>query len=112
MDLLQIKNLQVNTRIGVHDWEQQILQRLSIDVSIPIDCSTCNDDLGGTIDYAQLCTEITAYVESSSFHLIETAANCIAERIKANFNISQLTVSVSKPHAIKNAGDVRVTITR
>jgi dihydroneopterin aldolase len=112
MDTLQIKNLTVNTRIGIYDWEQQILQRLSIDIAIPIDCNSCNENFNSTVDYEKLCTRVTQHVEAASFRLLESAATNIAELIKKEFNISQFTLSVSKPHAIKNAGDIRITIMR
>lgn len=100
------------TRIGVHAWEQQILQRLYIDISIPGNFTACNDDITNTIDYDKLCQTVTAYIESHSFCLIETVADKVANLIKQEFAIPQLTVSVSKPHAIKNASDIRVTVTR
>ncbi|KTD23764.1 dihydroneopterin aldolase [Legionella lansingensis] len=112
MDTLSIKNLTVNTRIGVHDWEQQILQRLVIDISIPIDSTVCHDELANTIDYDKLCQLATTYLEGNAFRLIETVANKLAELIKDEFKVPQLTISVSKPYAIKNAGDIRITVTR
>ncbi len=112
MDSIQIKALTVATHIGVHAWEQKILQRLSIDITIPSDFSQCNDTLANIIDYERLCHFVTNYVESNSFQLIETVADKLAALIKAEFNIAQLTLSVSKPQAIKNAGDIRVTVNR
>lgn len=112
MDSLDIKALSVNTRIGIHAWEQRISQRLLLDISIPTDFSLCAEELNNTIDYDKLCQQITSYVESNSFKLIETVANTVAELIKKEWNVTSVTVSVSKSHAVKNAGDVRVTVTR
>ena len=112
MDRLDIKALSVNTRIGVHVWEQRISQRLLLDISIPTDCSLCNDELANTIDYDKLCQAVTTHVESNSFQLIETVANTVAELVKSQFNIAEVTVRVSKPHAIKNAGDIQITVNR
>lgn len=112
MDSLTITALNVATRIGVHLWEQKINQQLLIDIFIPSDFSQCNDELENTLDYDALCQLITHYVESNSFKLIETVANNVAELIKNNFKVTQITITVSKPHAIKNAGTVKVTVTR
>lgn len=112
MDSLQIKGLTLTTRIGVFAWEQQIEQRLLIDITIPADFSTCNDCLSETIDYEKLCQQVTYYVESKSFQLIETVANEIAELIKTEFKVEQVSISVSKPHAIKNAANVQVTVSK
>lgn len=112
MDTLQINALTVATQIGVYPWEQRIKQNLIIDISIPYDTSHCEDTLENTIDYDSLCQQVTHYVESHSFQLIETVANNIASLIKDTFHINKITISVSKPHAIKNAGPIKVTIER
>ncbi|WP_298625491.1 dihydroneopterin aldolase [uncultured Legionella sp.] len=112
MDYLNINALSVSTRIGIHAWEQRITQQLLIDISIPLDFTECRDELHNTLDYDALCQTITQYVESNSFHLIETVANNVAHLVKSTFNTAQITVSVSKPHAVKNAGTVKVTVNR
>ncbi|CDZ77688.1 Dihydroneopterin aldolase [Legionella massiliensis] len=112
LDSLHIKGLAVETHIGVHAWEQQILQRLLIDITIPADFSACEDELSKTIDYDRLCQLVTAYIETNSFQLIETVADKIANLIKTEFKIQQVSISVSKPHAIKNAANIQVNVTR
>ncbi|MFI4918966.1 MAG: dihydroneopterin aldolase [Legionellales bacterium] len=112
MDLLSIKALNVATHIGVHAWEQRIKQQLLIDISIPIDCSTCQDNLANTLDYDSLCKAVTHFVESTSFQLIETVADSVVLLIQQEFKVTKLTVAVSKPHAIKNAGLIQVIADR
>lgn len=111
-DHLQITALSTKTRIGVHDWEQRILQQLLLDIRIPYDFSNCEDDLAKTLDYDLLCQRVTTFVESHSFKLIETVANEVAAFLLKEFPIKTLSLTVSKPHAIKNAGLISVTITR
>ena len=112
MDKLEITALRANTHIGIHAWEQRILQRLLIDLSMVCDLSSCHNELANTIDYDQLCQRVTAFVEGNNFTLIETVAEQIAQLIKAEFNVAGLTVKVSKPDAIKNAANIAVVITR
>lgn len=112
MDKIEIKSLSVLTTIGVHAWEQRIKQRLLIDLSLSLDVSLCQDALNNTIDYEDLCQQITTYVESTSFLLIEAVANAVAQYVKDHFAVMQLTICVNKPHAIKNAGNVSVTVSR
>ncbi len=111
-DRLQITGLSVTTQIGIHAWEQRISQKLVLDIQIPVDLSTCNNELANTVDYDALCQQVTTFVESNAFTLIETVAEQVAQLIKDAFKVASLTVSVSKPHAIKNAGNVSVTIHR
>ncbi len=112
MDTLIISALTVNTKIGVHAWEQRIDQKLVIDFTLTADFSDCRDDLNKTIDYATLCDTITRFVESKPFQLIETVANEVASLIQQKFKVTNLTVSVSKPHAVKNAGNIQVIVNR
>ncbi len=112
IDTLRISALTINTRIGVHAWEQRISQKLLLDISIPVDLSTCNNDLANTIDYDALCQSVTEFVESNAFTLIETVADQVARLIKDTFKVEQLTVTVCKPGAVRNAGNICVTINR
>ncbi|WP_131781076.1 dihydroneopterin aldolase [Legionella gresilensis] len=112
MDRLEITGLTIATKIGVHTWEKRIVQRLVLNISIPTNFNDCNDDINKTIDYAKLTELVTTFVESNSFNLIETVADNVAQLIKKEFSLNEVTVSVSKPHAIKNATDVRVCVNR
>lgn len=112
MDTLHISALSIMTHIGIHEWEQRILQQLLLDIRISVDVATCNDELANTIDYDQLCQRVTTFIETNHFSLIETVAEKVAQLIKTEFQVNDLSVSVSKPHAIKNAGNVCITINR
>lgn len=112
MDYLKISALNVATQIGVHAWEQRIKQQLLIDITIPSDFTGCKDNLEDTLDYDALCQLVTQFVESNSFQLIETVANKVSELVKKEFKLREITISVSKPHAIKNAGNIQVTVNR
>ena len=98
--------------IGVHAWEQKILQQLLIDLHIPLDDCSYADKLENTFDYAAICESIVSFVEKHSFQLIETVAEQVAAFIKEIFAVPAITITVSKPHAIKNAKSVSITISR
>lgn len=112
MDLLSISSLSVSTYIGVHSWEQRIKQRLLLDISFPLDITDCNEKLESTTDYDAVCKEVTHFIESNSFKLIETVALKTVEFIKEKFPVQQVTLRVSKPNAIKNAGNISISISR
>jgi dihydroneopterin aldolase len=112
VDNLQISALRVNTQIGVHAWEQRIKQVLLLDITLPIDIGQCNDDIHKTIDYDALCREVTAFLEQNAFALIETAAEKTVQFIQQTFDIEHVTLSVSKPHAIANAGNISIILNR
>jgi len=114
MDLVFITGLEVETTIGVYDWEQNINQSLIIDLELSCDIRDAarNDDLSKAIDYADISNRISQYLQESHFQLIETVAERIAELVLSEFNIKEVSLSVSKPQAIENAKNVGVKITR
>jgi 7,8-dihydroneopterin aldolase/epimerase/oxygenase len=111
MDYLYIEGLRIETRIGVHAWEKKINQVLLLDIKIPRDFSQTEDSLTHTIDYDALCQHVTELVESNHFNLIETVAQQALTSIQKTFNIQNLTIRVSKPHAINNAKNISIEIT-
>lgn len=108
---IEVIGLVTNTTIGIHPWEQKILQKLVLDITIPLDISRCNNHLSNTLDYDALCQSVTEFVESNTFTLIETVANQVLELIKNRFSLPSVTVRVCKPHAIKNASNICVSVT-
>jgi len=112
MDSLIITGLNIDTVIGVHAWEQKIKQKVLLDISIPSDFSNCLDFLANTLDYDALCSSITEFVEGKNFQLIETLANEVCRHVKESFKVAKLTVTVTKPHAVKNAGAIQVRVER
>jgi 7,8-dihydroneopterin aldolase/epimerase/oxygenase len=112
LDHIEIIGLEVETNIGVHAWEQAIKQKLLLDLKIPTNCNDCQEDLTKTINYEDLCQQVSNYVSSKPFKLIETVANDVAEMVKKNFQLQSILVSVSKPGAIKKAQNIRVSVQR
>lgn len=88
------------------------MQTLKIDLSIPLDIQNCEDKIENTVNYDSLCQTITNFIESNSFALIETVAEQTAALIKESFHVKNLSISVSKPNAIKNAKNIKITIDR
>lgn len=115
MNILRIEALRTTTRIGVHAWEQRINQVLLLDIDIPLSLEKLektNDALENTVDYDALCQHVTELVESNAFKLIETVAERVISSIQTTFGVQALTVRVSKLHAIANAGNISITMTR
>lgn len=111
MDSLEINNLQVNATIGVHAWEQQIRQKLTLDIQVGVILGDLNDELDKALDYAHLCEQVTQFIENNAFQLIETVAEKTIDLIQTEFNVKQVKVRVCKPHAIAHA-NVCVTMSK
>ncbi|MCX7115208.1 MAG: dihydroneopterin aldolase [Gammaproteobacteria bacterium] len=111
-DWIEIHDLKVKTRIGVHAWEQQIDQTLSLDIRFPLTLGDATLTLSQTVDYDALCKAVIAFVSTQAFELIETVAQQVAQLILSEFKVKQVQVAVSKPWAVEQAGRVTVRVTR
>jgi len=113
-DLIYIKDLRVQTIIGIFGWEREVKQEVSIDLEIEFDCKKAakNDAIEDTIDYKKITKGIIKFVEESEFQLQETLAEGIADLVKNKYKVDSLKLRVSKPGALRHAEDVGVIIHR
>ena len=97
-DRLLIKDLVVETTIGVYDWEQAHPQKLWIDLELSIDAATAaaRDDMSAAIDYGRLVTAVTQHLHRKKFRLVETVAEEVATLILKEFSTPEVTVRVKK----------------
>lgn len=112
IDTLRITSLKVSTKIGVYAWEQRMLQSLIFDLCIPIDISRYQNNIANALDYATVCQSITQFVSSQSFQLLETVAEQVFSMLQEKFVIQHMTLTVSKPLAVKNAGPIQICLER
>ncbi len=114
MDIVFISELEIQTVIGVFDWERKIRQTVSIDLEMETDITQAGrlDDLQYTLDYKSITKRIIEFVEASHFLLIESLAEGIAHLLRDEFNITWLKLRLSKPGAIRSAKTVGVIIER
>lgn len=108
---IKIKNLRLQTIIGVFDWEREDKQDVIINAQIDFDgrAAADSDDIKQTLDYKTLTKKITATVESSQFFLVEKLANTILQVIMDHPLVEHATVEVDKPQALRFSDSVSVT---
>jgi len=113
-DIIYIKDLRVQTIIGIFDWERKTKQEVSIDMEFPFDCkkAAASDSIDDALDYKVITKAVIKFVEESSFQLQETLAEGIAALIKDNFDVESLKLRISKPGALRGAKDVGLVIHR
>ena len=114
MDKVFIKNLQVETIIGIFDWEREVRQVVSIDLEMEFDNKKAakSDDIKDALDYKKIGKRVSSYVERSKFKLVERLAEQIAKLVLKEFPVSSLTISVTKPGALRGSESVGISITR
>lgn len=114
MDIIFIRELEIATIIGVHAWEREVRQTLSLDLEIAAEIGTAakTDNVRDALDYQAVAERVTTLVESSNCQLLETLAERVAELVLNDFSVSWLRLRISKPGAIPNARAVGVVIER
>jgi dihydroneopterin aldolase len=114
MDAILIRDLRVETLIGIHKRERHVTQTVSIDLDIGLPGTTVfkSDKVADTIDYEQVALKIKALATSSHFRLVETLAERIARLLLEDFGAPWAKISVAKIGILANAKFVGVTIER
>ncbi len=114
MDTVFIKDLRIETIIGIYDWERQVKQTISLDLEMAHDISraAASDDIQFALNYKAIAKRLIAFVEGSEFLLIERLAEEVARIVMHEFQVPWLRLSVHKPGALRGAKDVGVTIER
>jgi len=114
MDQVFIEQLQIDTVIGVYDWERDIRQRVVLDLEMASDNrrSAQGDNIEDALDYAAVSQRLLDYVSDSEFELIESLAEAVAKLVMTEFSVPWLRLRLSKPGAVKEAAAVGVIIER
>jgi dihydroneopterin aldolase len=113
-DRIFLRGLAIDCTIGFIDWERRVKQRVVIDLEMSIDCRAASrrDDVADTLNYKTVAKRLIAFVEGSSFNLVETLVERIAGLILEEFGVAWVRVTLSKPGAIRGSRDVGVTVER
>ena len=113
-DSIFLRELKVETVIGIWDWERRIRQTVSIDLEMSADIRRAakTDSIEDTLNYKAVAKRVQQFVADSEFQLVETMAENISELVLAEFDVPWIQVRVSKPGAIRGAKDVGVRIHR
>jgi dihydroneopterin aldolase len=96
---VELRGLSVYTHHGVTDAEQEVGQRLEIDVSFDVpDCdATVTDRIEDTIDYAEVTDIVVLAATERSYRTLERLAQVIGERLAERFGSEHVRVRAAKP---------------
>jgi dihydroneopterin aldolase len=114
LDKIFIHALKTEAIVGIFDWERQVKQTVVIDIefSAEIRKAALSDSIDDTLNYKGVAKRVLAFVEESSFHLVETLAEQVAMLILEEFGVAWVRIALSKPGAIRNSRDVGVILER
>src|ERR687892_1309161 len=96
---VEIRGLSIHTHHGVTDAEQEIGQRLEIDVSFDVpDCdAVLTDRIEDTVDYGAVCDIVALAATERSYRTLERLAQVVGERLMERYGSSSVRVRAAKP---------------
>ena len=114
MDIVYIRDLRIETIIGIFDWEREIRQIVSLDLEMASDNrrAAATDSIEDALDYKAVAKTLINFVGHSEFQLVETLAERCAQIVLEQFGVSWLRLRLSKPGAVTGSQDVGVIIER
>jgi len=114
MDIVYIRELEIETIIGIYDWERDQKQVVSLDLEMGTDISLAasSEDIENTLDYKLVAKRLIEFIEGSEFFLVETMAENIAQIVLEDFSVPWLKLRLGKPGAVTGSKDVGVIIER
>ena len=114
MDIIFLGGLEIETIIGIYDWERETKQTVVLDIEMAFDIQKAaeTDDIQYTLDYKTVSKRIISFVETSQFLLVEKLISEIATIILHEFNVPWVKISLNKKGAIRRASDVGIIIER
>ncbi len=114
MDIIFLRELKIETIIGVFDWERKIKQTVILDLEMATDIrkAASTDQLEDTLNYKAVAKRLIDFVSHSEFQLVETLAERITEIVLTEFSVPWIRLQLNKKGAIRSAQDVGIIIER
>ena len=114
MDIVFIRDLQIEAIIGIYEWERSVRQRIVLDLELASDIrkAAASENVADTLDYHAIAMRFDAFVTAQQFRLLETLAEQCAELLQREFHVTWLRLSAAKPTAVIAASAVGVRIER
>ena len=114
MDIVFIHDLQIETVIGIYDWERKIRQVISLDIEMATDIRKAaqSDNIDDTLSYKTVAKRLIEFVENSEFELVEALAEEICSIVRGEFGVPWVKLTLHKPGAVRGSKSVGVIIER
>ncbi len=114
MDIVYLRDLEIECVIGIFEWERRIKQTIVLDLDMAADIrrAAASDRIEDTLDYKAVSKRVIDFVGASQFQLVETLAERVSEIVLNEFQVPWVRVRVNKRGAIRHAADVGVVIER
>ncbi len=114
MDIVFLRELRIETIVGVYDWEREIRQPVVLDIEMAADTAraAATDRIEDALDYHAVSERLREFVGTASFRLVETLAEGCAGIVLGEFGVPWVRIRLNKVDAIEHAAGVGVVIER
>lgn len=114
MDKIFINQLQLETVIGIHDWEREQKQAIILDIEIACSIAQAvkSDQIKDCIDYFSVCERLKKLADQHHYQLVESFAEEASRIILQEFSAPWVKIKLSKPDAVNEAKGVGIIIER
>lgn len=114
MDIVYLRDLRIDTIIGIYAWERQIKQTIVFDLEMATDirAAAASDAIENTLNYKAVAKRLIEFVSHSHFQLVETLAENVTQIILTEFNVPWVRLQLNKKGAVRGARDVGIIIER
>lgn len=114
MDKVFIRNLKADAIIGIYDFER--IKKQPIIITLEMEWNNkkpaSSENIFDALDYEKISNSVKKLIEDSSFQLVETLAETIAQHVIQAYGTNSITLELNKPEAIGFADSVGIMITR
>ena len=109
---INIQNLRLRTYIGFNPEEKQKKQDIVLNISITYSISEAalNDHVEEALDYKVITKQVIKHVESGRFLLLEKLVADVLEICSSHPDVRASRVTIDKPHALRFADSVSLTL--
>jgi D-erythro-7,8-dihydroneopterin triphosphate epimerase len=112
MAQIRIKNLRLRTFIGIKEEEINNRQDVVINATIlyPADNAVQINEIEHALNYRTITKAIISFVEDNRFALLERMTQDVLDIIMQHEQVRYAAVEVDKPHALRFAESVSITL--
>lgn len=109
---IRIKNLRLRTHIGIKEEEIQNRQDVVINAVIRYraDKAVAFNHIEQALNYRTITKQVIAHVEDNRFLLLERMTREVLDLIMAHEPVLTAQVEIDKPHALRFADSVSITL--
>ncbi len=114
MDIVYLRDLRIETVIGIYEWERRTRQTIILDLEMAADVARAatTDHIDDTLNYKAVAKRLIQFVSDSEFQLVETLAERCTQIIREEFSVPWVRLTLNKKGAVRGATDVGVIIER